>query len=123
MLGPVETIRHEFGGLDGAILIVRVPPEVNHITADPLRETVLHALPARDDAGVVLDCADVSLITSIGVAALLQIKDHCQSVRAPMCLANVSGVLRTMLTLLKLRDHFKEAPDLDAAIDLVAQGA
>lgn len=113
----MDAIRHDLGGQDDEVLIVRAPGVVNHANADLLRETVRNRLPDRDDAAVVLDFTEVELITSIGIAALLQIKELCDDVHAPMVLAGVTGPVATMLRLLKLGDHFANARTLEDALD------
>lgn len=113
----MDAIRHDLGGRDDEALIVRAPDVVNHTNADLLRETVRNRLPDRDDAAVILDFSDVELITSIGIAALLQIKEICDDARAPMVLVGVTGPVANMLRLLKLADHFLRVRTIEDAVD------
>lgn len=112
----MSSITHQFGGQDGSILVVRLPPAINHVTADPLRRDVERLLPNRDDAGLVLDAADVTLITSIGIAALLQIEDRCKSLGAPIVVVALTQPIRSMLGLLRLDTRFVEADTIEDAV-------
>lgn len=118
----MPTFPHQFAGPDDAVLVVYLPLSLNHETADPLREDVHALLPNRDDAGLVLDCSGVSLITSIGIAALLQIDEHCRDHRAPMILAALTPPIRRMLEILKLGAKFATADDLEEAVRRVSRG-
>lgn len=112
----MTTFPHHLAGPDDAILVVTLPLALNHDTAEPLREDVRTLLPNRDDAGLILDCSGVSLITSIGIAALLQIDEQCRDHGAPMILAAVTAPIRRMLEILKLGGKFIITDDLDEAI-------
>ncbi|MGP1309261.1 MAG: STAS domain-containing protein [Phycisphaerales bacterium] len=106
-------------GPDRNILVFRLPERLNHVTAESVTESVCRGVPNRDDAGVVLDCTDVELITSIGIASLLQIAEHCHDVRAPLVLASLSESLRSMLDIVKLLAKFKIADDVDEGVAMV----
>ncbi len=110
---------HHFAGQDQNILVFRLPDRLNHITAEGVTDTACRKLPNRDDAALVLDCTEVELITSIGIASLLQIAEHCNDVRAPLVLANLSESLRSMLDMVKLLAKFKIADDVDEALVLI----
>ncbi len=112
----MSTFPHSLAGLDNAVLVVVLPSALNHDTADPLREDVRSLLPNRDDAALILDCSSVSLITSIGIAALLQIQEHCIDRQAPMFLASVTPPVRRMLEILKLGARFETRPSVGDAI-------
>lgn len=115
----MTTFEHQFVGPDRNVLVIRLPQRLNHITAESLTEDARRHLPNREDAGLVLDCTEVELITSIGIASLLQIAEHCRDQRAPLVLANLSEALRTMLEMLKLAGRFKATDDVDEAVALV----
>lgn len=112
----MPTFPHQLAGPDDSILVVYLPLALNHETADPLREDVRALLPNRDDAGLVLDCSGVSLITSIGIAALLQIEEHCRDRRAPMILAALTPPIQRMLEILKLGSKFRTNPSVEDAV-------
>jgi anti-anti-sigma factor len=116
---PMSTHEHHFAGQDKNILVFRLPDRLNHITAEGVTDTACRKLPNRDDAGLVLDCTEVELITSIGIASLLQISEHCNDVRAPLVLANLSESLRSMLDMVKLLAKFKITDDVDEALMLI----
>lgn len=112
----MEEFAHRFAGPDGGTLVFSLPQSVNHISADPIRQAVSRLLPNRDDAALILDCADVTLITSIGITALLQIQERCRDAGAPMALAAMTSPIRRMLTMLKLDQQFNLAPTVDDAL-------
>lgn len=115
----MTTFEHQFVGPDRNILVIRLPERLNHITAEALTEEARRRLPNREDAGLILDCTDVELITSIGIASLLQVSEHCRDHRAPLVLANLSEALRTMLEMLKLAGRFKATDHVDEAVVMI----
>lgn len=114
---------HRLGGQDGEVLIVDIPGELTHKSADDLRQTVARRLPNRDGAGVVIDMSGVQLITSIGIAALLQVQEICRDRDARMLLAGLSDRLRAFLKMLKLDRRFESAGSVDDALAALAAGA
>lgn len=94
-------------GPDGAILLVCVPRLLTHESAEPLRDVVAHRLPNRDGAGVVLDMGEVELISSIGIAALLQVFEHCRDRGAEALIANLPIRQRDFLRMLKIDTKFR----------------
>jgi anti-anti-sigma factor len=115
-------IPHRLGGQDGEVLIVSVPGELTHDSADDLRQTVARRLPNRDGAGAVIDLTGVQLITSIGIAALLQVQEFCRDRDARVLLAGLSDRLRGFLRMLKLDRKFELADSVDDAIAALAAG-
>lgn len=115
-------IDHQFGGSDGAILIVRLPQDLNHETVEPLRGCVARSLPNRDGAGVVLDMSAVEMISSIGIAALLQVQELCRDRGAGVVLAQVPERQLAFLRMLKLDRKFGFAPTVDDAVDALERG-
>jgi anti-anti-sigma factor len=105
MLCGVE-LGTQLGGRDETVLIVRAPRELGHEEADELRLTVARHLPNRDGAAVVLDMADVVLISSIGIAALLQTQELCEDREASMVIANMPAEQMGLLTMLRLDRKF-----------------
>lgn len=110
---------HQLGGRDGAVLVVRLPAELNHETSEPLRELVQRRLPNRDGAALVLDFADVMLISSIGVAALLQVHEFCHDREATMFLAGVPKRQLDFFRMLTIEKKFKRAEDVAAALAMI----
>lgn len=115
-------IAHQLAGRDGAVLVVRIPGELNHETAEPLRDLVQRRLPNRDGAGLVLDFADVLLISSIGVAALLQVHEFCRDREATMVLAAVSRRQLDFFKMLTIERKFQRAGDVASAVAMVEAG-
>jgi anti-anti-sigma regulatory factor len=103
---------------DYATLVIRAPATLTHETAEPLRACAERRLPNRDDAGLVLDMSDVRLITSIGIAALLQVQDHTRAVTGDanrFRLAALPGEQLEFLTMLKLDAAFAHSETVDDA--------
>lgn len=102
-------------------MLVRLPVDLNHDTAEPLRRTVIDHWPDRDDAALVLDFASTTLITSIGIAAILQVEEFCKDRAAPMAMAAVSPSIASFLKMLRLDRRFTQEPTAEAAIDRFSQ--
>lgn len=115
----MDDFTHTLAGPDGAILVVALPPAVNHVSAESIRQGVSRLLPNRDDAALILDCASVTLITSIGITALLQIQERCRDAGAPMALASLTEPIRRMLVMLKLDRQFELAHTVDEAMERI----
>ncbi|HVZ93737.1 MAG TPA: STAS domain-containing protein [Phycisphaerales bacterium] len=107
---------HELGGPDGCVLIVRLPPDLNHETAETVRSLVQSRLPNRDGAGVVLDARDLRFISSIGIAALLEIEEFCRDRGCPMIVGALPASQESFLKMLKLHDRFAREATIDEAI-------
>ena len=106
-------------GSDQNVLVVSVPAEVNHETAEPLRELVNRLLPNRDGAALVLDFARVDLVSSIGIAALLQIQEACRDRDAAMSLANVSRKQVEFFRMLTIERKFHMESSVADAVSWV----
>lgn len=109
-------VTSNLAGSDNQILIIRLPSAVNHLTAEPIRAAVERLLPPRDDAGLVLDASDVSLITSVGIAMLLQLQELCDDRAQRMLLASLAPPVVRMLELLRLDARFQTATDAEHAV-------
>lgn len=114
----MDDIRFQLGGRDGEVLIVTVPRDLGHEAADPLRETVVRHLPNRDGVGVVLDMSHVAMISSIGIASLLQIAEACKDRKATLILAAVPDRQLAFFKMLRLDRKFPFAPTIDEAVGL-----
>lgn len=108
-------IEHRLEG-DGRVLVVVVPDGLTHETAGPVRSCAQNHLPNTDGAGLVLDMSRVRLISSLGVAALLQIQEHCQDRGAEMRLACLQADLRRFVDMLGLESRFVMSTALDDAV-------
>ncbi|MCA9294146.1 MAG: STAS domain-containing protein [Phycisphaerales bacterium] len=98
------------------VLVVEAPEALDHTAAGPMRQAVEQDLADRDDAAVVLDLSQVELITSIGIAALLEIREFCADRDAPLVLAGLGDEPRSMLALLRLEGKFQYAASVDEAV-------
>ncbi len=114
------SLETRLSGPSGAVLVVRVPAALDHESAGPLRSVVERETPNRDGAGVVLDLADCRLITSIGIAALLQVEELAIGMGGGMCLAGMSEDLRRFLAMLRLDQRFSAEATVEEAVDRVA---
>ena len=103
-------------GPDDAILLVRVPRLLTHESVEPLRDVVAHRLPNRDRAGVVLDMGEVELISSIGIAALLQVFEHCRDRGAAIRIAALPTRQLEFLRMLKIDTKFRYEPTVESAV-------
>ncbi len=116
-------ISHKLAGADEAILVVAVPRELNHESAEPLRAAVMRSLPNRDNAGVILDMTEVGLVSSIGIAALLQVQEFCRDRGAGLVLASLPQRQLAFLKMLKLDRKFACEATVDGAIARLGGGA
>jgi anti-anti-sigma factor len=116
-------ISHKLGGPDQSLVLVRVPRELNHESAEPLRSAVMRALPNRDGAGVILDMEEVAMVSSIGVAALLQVQEFCRDRQAGLVLACVPQRQMAFLKMLKLDRKFAIESTMDAAVARLSNGS
>lgn len=98
------------------VLVVRVPRELNHESAEPLRSVLMRMLPNRDDAAAVLDLSAVVLVSSIGIAALLQVQEFCKDRGARLILASIPARQLAFFKMLKLDGKFQIARDVNEAI-------
>ncbi len=109
-------IAYRLGGTEGAILVVRAPRGVDHESAEPLRDCVAFHMPNRDGAGVVLDMSEVEMISSIGIAALLQVVEHCRDRGAAAVLAGLPERQRAFLAMLRIDAKFELCGSVDEAL-------
>lgn len=117
----MQDITHRLAGPDEQVLVVSVPRELGHEAADALRDCVVRNLPNRDGAGAVLDMQNVAMISSIGIAALLQIAEACKDRQAGLVLAALSDRQMGFLKMLRLDRKFTFAPLLDDAVASLAR--
>ncbi len=115
-----QDFQTKLAGQAEAILVIALPRALNHETADGLRGCVEAYLPHHDEAGLVLDASGVEMISSIGVAVLLQAQDIASQRGAPMCIASLSEAQCSFLRMLSLGDRFPNQESVDEAIAFVA---
>ncbi|MDX2115504.1 MAG: STAS domain-containing protein [Planctomycetota bacterium] len=112
-------LHHHLAGRGGVILVIRAPRELNHDTADTIRTAVTRGLPNADGAAAVFDLADVQIMTSIGIAALLQVQEHCADRGARLILARVPERQLAFMRMLKLERKFEFAPSVEDAVAML----
>lgn len=116
-----QDLRTTLAGPAEAVLVVDLPPALNHETADALRGCVEAYLPHHDEAGLVLDASGVEMISSVGVAVLLQVQDIAAQREALMCLAGLAESQCAFLRMLSLGERFTTRGTLEEAIAHVAR--
>jgi anti-anti-sigma factor len=112
----VSVVSSQLSGVGGLVLVVRLPAQLVDDTSALIREEVLQRLPNAEGAGLVLDCADVSLINSIGITCLLQVQDHCRRMKASMRLAAIPPSIERFLRTVKLDKRFPSAGTVEEAV-------
>lgn len=112
-------IAHRADGPDGRVLVVVAPGVLNHENAEMLRACVERWLPNRDGAATVIDMGGVTLISTIGIAALLQVEDLCRRRGAGFVLAALPERQRSLLKMLHLTEKFRTAATVDEALGMV----
>ncbi|MBL0926301.1 MAG: STAS domain-containing protein [Phycisphaerales bacterium] len=116
----MNDIHHDLSGRDGEVLVIRAPRDLSHETADDLRNTASRHLPNRDRAGLVIDMTEVRLISSIGIAALLQVQELCRERSSRMVLAALPDAQTRFLKMLKLDRKFCIVGTVSDAVALLA---
>lgn len=96
--------------------MVTMPPALDHDSAGVLLDTIHAHLPNRDDAALVLDMAEIEMISSIGIAALLQVRELCLDRGTGLRLASVPDRQLEFLKLLRLDRSFEVTPSVADAI-------
>jgi len=112
----VRQILHRIDGPNARALVLTVPAVLNHQNADALREHAERWLPNLDAAAAILDFASVTLISTIGIAALLQIEEFCRQRDAAFALAALPPRQRSLLTMLSLGDRFRVFTTVEDAL-------
>ena len=118
----IQIDTHVRGGGGVAVLVVQVPSKLVDETAEPLRETVQRRLSTLERPAVVLDCAGVVLVNSIGITCLLQLQELCRGCGAALILAAVPASISTFLAQLKLDRRFAQSPSVEAAVEAADPG-
>jgi len=112
----VRDILHRIDGPNARALVVQVPGVLNHENADALFECAERWLPNRDDAAAVLDFAGVTLISTIGIASLLQIEDLCRQRSAGFAIACVPPRQVSLFKMLHLGHRFRTYATVEDAL-------
>lgn len=110
-----QDIEVERRGDAGGMLVVKCPSELTHEWAEPLVERVTAALPP-DAYALILDCDDVVMLSSVGIAALLELDELCRDRTVAMRIAGLTGMPRQLLTMLKLEHRFTCDPTIDESV-------
>lgn len=116
ILWALDDLACQLDGPDGAILVVTMPVLLDHDSAETLLDAIHGKLPQRDDAAAVLDMTEIRMISSIGIAALLQVRELCQDRGAGLVLASVPEQQLEFLRLLRLDRTFEVVASVADAI-------
>jgi anti-sigma B factor antagonist len=81
---------------DGVVVRLVAAGEIDMSTADVLRESLSRALHTRP-AAVVVDMADVTLLDSTGITALVQARNHAIGDGATITLINCRPIVHRVL--------------------------
>lgn len=113
----VTDLRYEIVGARGATLVLRAPAELGHETASSLVREAEIRLPNCDHPAMVLDMAGVEVISSIGITALLQLKELCLDRGGLFIIADLSAGQLEFLRMLHLDRKFEVRPTVEEAIE------
>lgn len=104
------------------ILVFELPEQLVDDTIEPVQTAVRAALPQSDGAALVLDAANLALLNSLGITALLQIQDLCRTRQAGMAIAALPQSTRTLLSQLRLDKRFDLYGTVDEAVVSLESG-
>jgi anti-sigma B factor antagonist len=99
---------------DKNILVLRADGGLNSETADQL----LHQLEEMIDSGlkrIIVDCAHLEYISSVGIAKLLRIHQRLAEKGGDVRLACVRGALAQILSVVHMNKVFAIYPDVEQA--------
>lgn len=109
-------------GSDDQVVVVRAPAQLTQDTAHDLRLLIAGHLPNRDDGGLVIDMAEVLLVSSVGITSLLEVRELCDDRRIGLRLCGLIEPIEQLLHMLRLTEKFICAADVDEAVgQLVAR--
>ncbi|XVQ09354.1 STAS domain-containing protein [Spirillospora sp. CA-255316] len=100
----------------GTAMVVQVDGEIDHATADLLREHVIAAALAVSPPRVVLDFDQVTFCDSSGLGALVAIWKAVRAHHGDLVVARPPGVCRRILERTGLERHITTSPTLDGAL-------
>ncbi|MFI0409080.1 STAS domain-containing protein [Actinomadura sp. 3N508] len=100
----------------GPTMIIEVDGEIDHATADLLREHVITAALAISPPHVVLDFDQVTFCDSSGLGALIAIWKAVRAHHGDLVVARPPGVCRRILERTGLDRHITIHPTLEGAL-------
>ncbi|MFB4319942.1 STAS domain-containing protein [Actinomadura sp. 21ATH] len=100
----------------GTAMIIEVDGEIDHATADLLREHVITAALALRPPHVVLDLDQVTFCDSSGLGALVAIWKAVRAHHGDLVVARPPGVCRRILERTGLDGHITTHPTLEGAL-------
>ncbi len=115
-----DDTEHYYAGPDDRVLVVVAPSSLTHETADDLRDTLARRFPQVEDAGAVVDLSGTGLISSLGIAALLQAAEFCSDRSGAFVLAGLSDQNTKFLKMLHLADRFRRFETTEDAVAALA---
>lgn len=100
--------RHE-----GPLAVVSASGDIDLATVDQLWDKISAQIaPATT---VVLDCAEVAFLDSMGLQVLVRARNHAEQARATFALAGVPEPVTKVLRLAGLQQLFPQFADVEAA--------
>ncbi len=109
-------------GGGGQVLVVVVPRELNHETAQGVGEVVGRRMPAVDGVGLVLDMSGTEMISSIGITALLEAQEAAREVGGVMVICGLSGELLAFMRMLGLAGRFTTREGMEEGVAVIEAG-
>ena len=104
-------------GPDDQIVVALAPRQLTEESAHEFRTLIATHLPNRDDGGLVIDMAEVYLISSVGITCLLEIREMCMDRSIGLRLAGLIEPVSQMLEMLRLTEKFEIDSEVDDAVD------
>lgn len=116
-LGPsgAERFSVEVRPSDGAVVLL-LSGELDHDTADPLRQALAAALAGAGPARLVVDCGGLRFCDSTGLNVLLRARMAARAAGGGLELAALPRPVARMFRLTGADQVFRVHPDLEAAL-------
>lgn len=87
-------------------VVIRPTGKITAATVPALEEDIRQAL-GRQAAELVIDCADVQDIDSIGVGLLVATHNSLSQKNGKLCVANADQEIYDLFRIMRLTDHFQ----------------
>ncbi len=97
------------------VTVIEIQGEIDGDISDPLRDTLVEAI-ASGRMRIVLDMSNVGSIDSLGLEALLWIRDYCRQHRAQLRLAGLDENCEKILEVTRLQFEFDQHAELAEAV-------
>ena len=105
----------------GDVTVVTLSGRLDAFASPDVRRQIIEALAQRSPR-VVIDLADVTLIDSSGLGALVVAMKRAREAGGDVALASLQPKVRIIFELTRLDCSFAIAPDVPAALELLGEG-